>query len=421
MQRPTLATTKIQPPRARSARVARPALEAALRDALGHKRLVLLVAPAGFGKTSALAGQIAALPDGTALAWLSLDEDDDDQRFVACLCAALEPFDLPWRTAPAALAGQLIDDEDGAGLRATVAELVNALAASEAAHGVIVFAAILGRVGQAGCRVHIGRVIRPSTCRAREHSRTDIAAAHPHECLGAGPHEPGVREREGVRVGGGQPSQPAALVGDPADVGDEVASEHNLAELAGTDVLPRGQHGGLVLLGCHRARHERGRAGRPRRARFDRKAALEPRDPGHVAAPADDHARNGQHARRCRRIAEREAAKGGETRTGQVDLVVHLGRVTQVAPPAGQIGDAIRALVPERCPLTEADDSLAAAEEGQRMLRFGPVEKGTVVVESFGAHPQHLVFHTPQRSRRLRTLRVRRIREPRLDSWPRRI
>ena len=139
MQRPTLATTKIQPPRARSARVARPALEAALRDALGHKRLVLLVAPAGFGKTSALAGQIAALPDGTALAWVSLDEDDDPARLFAALAAALEPFDLPWRTAPAALAGQLIDDEDGAGLRATVAELVNALAASEAAHGVIVF------------------------------------------------------------------------------------------------------------------------------------------------------------------------------------------------------------------------------------------------------------------------------------------
>ncbi len=138
MQRSSLATTKIQPPRARTARVARPALDSALRDALGHKRLVLLVAPAGFGKTSALAGQIAALPAGTALAWVSLDEDDDPARLFSALAAALEPFDLPWRTAPAALAGQLIDGE-GAGLRATVAELVNALAASGAAHGVIVF------------------------------------------------------------------------------------------------------------------------------------------------------------------------------------------------------------------------------------------------------------------------------------------
>lgn len=133
-----LATTKIQPPRARSARIARRSLDDALREAMRTKRLVLLVAPAGFGKTSALAAQIAALPAGTALAWVSLDEDDDPVRLFAALSAALEPHDLPWRRAPAALAGQLGDDEIG-GTRAAVAELVNALAACEAPHGVIVF------------------------------------------------------------------------------------------------------------------------------------------------------------------------------------------------------------------------------------------------------------------------------------------
>lgn len=133
-----LATTKIQPPRARGARIVRPALDGALRDALRHKRLVLLVAPAGFGKTSALAGQIAALPAGSALAWVSLDEDDDPARLFSALTAALEPFDLPWRSAPAALAGRLIDEE-GAVTRSTVAELINALAACEAPHGLIVF------------------------------------------------------------------------------------------------------------------------------------------------------------------------------------------------------------------------------------------------------------------------------------------
>jgi LuxR family maltose regulon positive regulatory protein len=133
-----LATTKIQPPRARSARIVRPVLDGALRDALHHRRLVLLVAPAGFGKTSALAGQIAALPKGTALAWVSLDEEDDPARLFSALAAALEPFDLPWRSAPAALACQLIDGE-GAITRSTVAELINALAASEAPHGLIVF------------------------------------------------------------------------------------------------------------------------------------------------------------------------------------------------------------------------------------------------------------------------------------------
>ncbi|WP_298833350.1 LuxR C-terminal-related transcriptional regulator [uncultured Piscinibacter sp.] len=132
-----LATTKIQPPRARSTRIARPALDAALREAMRTRRLVLLVAPAGFGKTSALAGQIAALDAGTALAWVSLDEDDDPARLFGALAAALEPFDLPWRSAPSALAGRL-GEEDG-GARAAVAELVNALAASDAPHGLIVF------------------------------------------------------------------------------------------------------------------------------------------------------------------------------------------------------------------------------------------------------------------------------------------
>lgn len=132
-----LATTKIQPPRARSARIARPALDAALRDAMRTRRLVLLVAPAGFGKTSALAAQIASLDAGTALAWVTLDEDDDPARLFGALAAALEPFDLPWRSAPAALAGRL-GEEDG-GARAAVAELVNALAASAAPHGLIVF------------------------------------------------------------------------------------------------------------------------------------------------------------------------------------------------------------------------------------------------------------------------------------------
>jgi LuxR family maltose regulon positive regulatory protein len=133
-----LAATKIQPPRTRSVRIARPALDAALREAMRSKRLVLLVAPAGFGKTSALAAQLAALDAGTALAWVTLEEDDDPVRLFAALAAALEPFDLPWRSAPAALAGQL-GEEEGVATRAAVAELVNALAASEAPHGVIVF------------------------------------------------------------------------------------------------------------------------------------------------------------------------------------------------------------------------------------------------------------------------------------------
>jgi len=138
------ASTKIQPPRLRSARIARPRLEARLRDALQRCRVVLLLAPAGFGKTCALAAQFeggaqagSMRASDTALAWLSLDADDDAQRLFACLVAALEPCDLPWRTSPEALIAQL--GESDARARGAVVELVNALAATEVAHGVIVF------------------------------------------------------------------------------------------------------------------------------------------------------------------------------------------------------------------------------------------------------------------------------------------
>ena len=129
------AATKIQPPRPRRVRLQRPALEGALVAALGRLRVVVVQAPAGYGKTSLLASLPAGLSAGTALAWVSLDEDDDDPRFVSCLCAALEPFDLPWRTAPEALAALV--DQDGGRARA-LAELVNALAGADVPHGVIV-------------------------------------------------------------------------------------------------------------------------------------------------------------------------------------------------------------------------------------------------------------------------------------------
>lgn len=130
----SFAATKIQPPRLRRTRLARPALEAALHAALQRSRVVVLQAPAGYGKTSLLASLAAPQP-GRALAWVSIDEDDDDdQRFFACLSAALEPFDLPWRIAPEALAAQLGSGDTSRAL----AELLNALAGADVAQGVIV-------------------------------------------------------------------------------------------------------------------------------------------------------------------------------------------------------------------------------------------------------------------------------------------
>ena len=132
---PVFALAKIQPPRLRPGLIARPRLEQALGEALRQQRLTLLQAPAGYGKTSALTRQLRQLPTGTALAWVSADEDDDVQRFLACLTAALEPFDLPWKVAPEALA-TLVQAERG--LRRAADEIANALAAADVPHGLIV-------------------------------------------------------------------------------------------------------------------------------------------------------------------------------------------------------------------------------------------------------------------------------------------
>jgi len=139
MDTPRFAVTKIQPPRSRVHRVERAALSASLTRALMDHRVVLLQAPAGFGKTALLAAQWPHLPPGTALAWISLDEDDDAQRVFACLVAALEPHDLPWRTDPDALIALVGSNDDGsAGARRAMAELQNALAGADAPRGVIV-------------------------------------------------------------------------------------------------------------------------------------------------------------------------------------------------------------------------------------------------------------------------------------------
>ncbi|MFL6662132.1 MAG: transcriptional regulator, partial [Rhizobacter sp.] len=130
------ALTKIQPPRGRSRLVERAPLEERLADAIAHASLVLVSAPAGFGKTAAITRQLGRLPEGTALAWIAIDEDDDLGRLAACLVAALEPFDLPWRTSPEALVAA--QDGQRAARQVLVSELLNALAATDVPRGLIV-------------------------------------------------------------------------------------------------------------------------------------------------------------------------------------------------------------------------------------------------------------------------------------------
>src|SRR4051794_33484330 len=107
-----------------------------MKQAALSRRLVLIAAPAGFGKTAALTRLIENLRGSASVAWISADVDDDPLALLACLIAALEPLDPPWRTDPEALigaAGGSRSDRNAVGT-----QLLNVLAACEVERGLIV-------------------------------------------------------------------------------------------------------------------------------------------------------------------------------------------------------------------------------------------------------------------------------------------
>src|SRR5687768_8667793 len=86
----SLVFTKLRPSQARPNLVARPQLTARLEREAGRK-LTLISAPAGFGKTTLLVEWLKGREDGVqSVAWLTLDEGDNDPvRFLSYLVAAL--------------------------------------------------------------------------------------------------------------------------------------------------------------------------------------------------------------------------------------------------------------------------------------------------------------------------------------------
>jgi len=88
MQTPLVATKLVTPP-IRSGTVSRPRLLEKLEAGL-EGRVILLSAPAGFGKTTLLAGWLLGTPKRKT-AWLALDEGDNDPvRFWSYFTAALQ-------------------------------------------------------------------------------------------------------------------------------------------------------------------------------------------------------------------------------------------------------------------------------------------------------------------------------------------
>src|SRR5690348_14422465 len=88
--------TKLHPPRPRRRLVQRPRLTDRLgADGAEAPRLILVAAPAGFGKTTLLAQWLAADESSQRrVAWLALDHGDADLRvFLTGLVAAIQTVD----------------------------------------------------------------------------------------------------------------------------------------------------------------------------------------------------------------------------------------------------------------------------------------------------------------------------------------
>jgi LuxR family maltose regulon positive regulatory protein len=124
---PTLLATRVLPPPPRPALVARPRLTARLAGA-SPGAVTVVVAPAGFGKTTLLGAWAAGLPAGEAarVAWLALGEEDAGaERLLRYLIAALQRVDPALGRQALALLDSPEQPEPGA----VLAVLANELAA----------------------------------------------------------------------------------------------------------------------------------------------------------------------------------------------------------------------------------------------------------------------------------------------------
>jgi LuxR family maltose regulon positive regulatory protein len=122
----SLIQTKMMPPRLPAGCVQRPAL-LHLIDERRPQHVTLVIAPAGFGKTTLLASwSDAQSKKKRAVAWLSVDDEDDDpQQFCAYLVAALSraSADIAWQ------AQQILDNDARTPARTVISVLLNGIAA----------------------------------------------------------------------------------------------------------------------------------------------------------------------------------------------------------------------------------------------------------------------------------------------------
>ena len=170
-----LLETKLHVPRPRRVLVARPRLEKLLSRG-AQSALTLVSAPAGFGKTTLLAEWLTAAPaDGRSVAWLSLDQRDNDPAlFWPYVVAAL-------KTAVPGIgegALSLLQSPQPAPIEVVLAALLNDLSAS--ANDVVLllddYHLIEAREIQDGMAFLLEHLARPGTPRARQPRRPAAAA-----------------------------------------------------------------------------------------------------------------------------------------------------------------------------------------------------------------------------------------------------
>jgi LuxR family maltose regulon positive regulatory protein len=126
-----LLTVKYAIPPVRAGAVPRPRLVDALRA--GSTRLTVVVAPAGWGKTSVLSAWAADPGEHVRVAWVSLDEDDDEPtRFWTYVLTALRGVGAVDAACLDALAAPGLDPVD-----LVVPLLINGLAVASAPHVLI--------------------------------------------------------------------------------------------------------------------------------------------------------------------------------------------------------------------------------------------------------------------------------------------
>lgn len=123
--------TKFRVPRLRADVVRRPGLLERLVHSVRNYPVTLVCAPGGFGKTTLLAQAAGEIDPGTALAWVTLDEDDNERhRFFGTLLRSVEGLNLAWDVPPADLLVHSAGTESQT--RAALAALVNALCTASA-------------------------------------------------------------------------------------------------------------------------------------------------------------------------------------------------------------------------------------------------------------------------------------------------